>query len=96
MYKVKKTAEYDKTGLLPTIPVRFNFLVPSVRARMKLQRILVLGHDVIPVDGLLTELPLMAGMGRPRPDENSSPHVAQRNGDTFLVRLEQYFFRIWK
>ena len=57
-------------------------------AGVKLHRVLILGHDVVPVDRLLAEPPLVAGVGRARPDENPGPDVAQRNGDTSLIRAE--------
>ena len=64
--------------------------------RVHLHRVLVLGHDVVPVDRLLAEPPLVAGVGRARTDEDSRPDVAQRDGDPSLVWVEGDLFDVWK
>ena len=67
-----------------------------MEARVHLHGILVLGHDVVPVDRPLAEPPLVAGIGRARTDENSCPDVAQRDGDTGLFRAQGHLFDVWK
>ena len=52
--------------------------VPAVGAGVKLEAVFIFGHDVVPVDGLVTETPV-AVMPQHRTHKDSCPNVAERN-----------------